>query len=127
MSEKPQITIPDQIEQLSIGPTGIVSVIQDGAQSDIGQITLTRFRNPGGLIAVGRNLFQQTAASGDPQEGNPADTGYGAVRSGVLEKANVDVVYELVNLIVAQRAYELNTRSITTADEMLQTANEIAR
>ncbi len=124
---EPRITVPDNIEQLSIGPTGVVSVLQDGNQSDIGQITLTRFRNPTGLVALGRNLFQETQASGPPEEGTPLDPGYGALRGGALEKGNVDVVVELVNLIAAQRAYELNTRTITTADEMLQTANEIAR
>ena len=123
----PQITIPDQAEQVSIGPTGEVIVQVDGTQSQIGQITLSRFRNPTGLVSIGRNLFQETEASGTPQSGTAGDAGYGLIRGGSLEKANVEAVTELVNLIVAQRAYELNSKSITTSDEMLQTANDIVR
>ena len=124
---EPRITIPENVQQVSVGPTGTVAVLIGGAQATIGQLTLTRFRNPTGLVATGRNLYQESQASGPPEEGNPLDPGFGAVRSGALEKGNVDVVVELVNLIAAQRAYELNTRTITTADRMMQTANEIAR
>ncbi len=124
---QPRITIPEGVQQVSVGPTGTVTVLVGGTQSNIGQLTLTRFRNPTGLVAMGRNLYQESQASGPPEEGNPLDPGFGAVRSGALEKGNVDVVVELVNLIAAQRAYELNTRTITTADRMMQTANEIAR
>jgi flagellar basal-body rod protein FlgG len=124
---EPRITIPNDATQTSINTTGTVSVLVNGAQQDVGTITISRFRNPAGLVAVGRNLFTETAASGSPQEATPGSSGYGSIRSGTLEKANVEIVTELVNLIVAQRAYELNSKSITTSDQMLQTANEIVR
>lgn len=124
---EPQITIPQDTQQVSISPTGVVEVLVNGTQSQVGQVTLSTFRNPTGLIALGRNLFQQTEASGPPTEGTPGDAGFGLIRQGALEKSNVDVVVELVNMILAQRAYELNSRSIQTSDQMLQTANEIAR
>lgn len=123
----PQITIPDDADQVSISPTGVVTVIQGTSQSEVGQITLTRFANPSGLIATGRNLFIETVASGTPQTGNPGDTSFGTIRQGAIERANVEIVSELVNLIVAQRAYEMNSRTITTADEMLQQANDLVR
>ena len=85
------------------------------------------FINPPGLLAIGRNLFQESAASGSPEIGNPAQSGFGNIRGGALEKANVEVVTELVNLIVAQRAYEMNSKSIKTSDEMMRTANDIVR
>lgn len=124
---QPQITIPDNSTQISISTTGIVTVLIDGTQQDIAQITLTRFRNPSGLVGIGRNLFSESEASGDPQTGLPGTTGYGITRGGALEKANVEVVTELVNMIVAQRAYDMNSKTVKTGDEMLQTANDIAR
>ncbi len=92
-----------------------------------GQLNLVRFTNPAGLTAIGRNLFVETVASGTPEELTPGTTGIGTIRSGAIEKANVEVVTELVNLIVAQRAYEANSKSIQTSDQMLRTANEIIR
>jgi flagellar basal-body rod protein FlgG len=124
---QPQITIPDNTTQISVSTTGVVTVLVDGAQGDVGQVVLTRFRNPSGLVALGRNLFQETEASGSPQQGTPATPGYGLIRSGALEKANVEVVNELVNMIVAQRAYEMNSKTVRAGDEMMQTANEIRR
>lgn len=124
---QPQLTVPDGAEQISISPTGIVSVLVDGNQGTIGQITLNRFRNHSGLVGVGRNLFTESEASGAPQTGVPGDPGFGFVRSGAVEKSNVEVVTELVDLIVAQRAYEMNSKTVRAADEMLQTANDIAR
>ncbi|MFW5845733.1 MAG: flagellar basal-body rod protein FlgG [Planctomycetota bacterium] len=124
---QPQITIPDNASQVSISTTGIVTVLVDNAQTDIGQITLSRFRNPSGLLGLGRNLYQETESSGAPQQGVAATPGYGIIRGGALEKGNVEVVNELVNMIVAQRAYEMNSKSVRTGDEMLQTANDIRR
>jgi flagellar basal-body rod protein FlgG len=123
----PNITIPQDATGYSVSPTGEVSVVlpNNTTPQTIGQLTLTRFINPPGLLALGRNLFQESAGSGTPQTGNPAQNGYGTIRGGTLEKANVEVVTELVNLIVAQRAYELNSRSIKASDEMLRTANDI--
>jgi len=124
---EPRITIPNDATQVSISTTGVVTVLANNAQSDVGTITLTRFRNPSGLVGVGRNLYVETVASGSPQQATAGSDGYGTIRGGALEKGNVEIVTELVNLIVAQRAYELNSRSITTSDQMLQTANEIVR
>ena len=125
----PNITVPQGATQYSVSPTGEVTVVLPNTVDPqvIGTVTLTRFINPPGLLAIGRNLFQESAASGSPETGNPAENGFGVVRGGTLEKANVEVVTELVNLIVAQRAYEMNSKSIKTSDEMMRTANDIVR
>ncbi len=115
--------IDAQAGPVSINTSG--EVFQGTTQR--GQVLLTRFPNPGGLVAQGRNLFTETIASGAPEEAIAGTNGLGTIRSGALEKANVEVVTELVNLIVAQRAYEANSKSIKTSDEMLRTANEIIR
>jgi flagellar basal-body rod protein FlgG len=124
---QPQIQVPDGATDVTVGETGEVSAVVDGRQTALGTISLSRFSNPSGLNAVGRNLFQVTDASGDPQEGAPGTAGFGIVRQGMLEKANVEIVTELVELIMAQRAYEMNSRTIKTGDQMLQTANELVR
>ena len=125
----PNITLPQDATQVSVSVTGEVSALLPSSVTPqlLGTITLTRFLNPPGLLALGRNLFQETSASGTPQVGTPGTNGYGSIRGGVLEKANVEVVTELVDLIVAQRAYEMNSKSIKTSDEMLRTANDILR
>ena len=112
----------------ALGPVAISTTgeVTQGAATR-GQINLIRFANPSGLAAIGRNLFVESVASGSPEERLPGSSGVGTIRSGALEKANVEVVTELVNLIVAQRAYESNSKSIKTSDEMLRTANEIVR
>jgi flagellar basal-body rod protein FlgG len=124
---QPPVTIPDTASQISVSTTGIVTVLVDGTQTDIGQINLVRFRSPTGLVGGGRNLFTETEASGPPQVGIPADPGYGMIRSGALEKSNIEVVNQLVGMIVAQRAYDMNSKSVRTADEMMRTANDIIR
>jgi flagellar basal-body rod protein FlgG len=90
---------------------------------EIGQLELARFSNPGGLLAIGGNLYEQTEASGEPVLGTPGMEGLGSIRQGYLEGSNVDVVQEMVNLITAQRAYEINSKMITTSEDMLQVAN----
>ncbi len=126
---QPAITIPDGVSEndISIASDGTVSVTQNNVQTTVGQLTLARFRNNSGLLAIGRNLFEASDASGTVQTGTPNSSGYGGLRGGMLEKANVESVTELVNLIVAQRAYEMNSKSITTADQMLRTANDLIR
>lgn len=124
---EPRITIPENTTQVSISATGNVVVLVDGAQNDVGEVTLTNFRNPAGLVSIGRNLFVESVGSGAPQEGNALTPGFGAIRGSALEKSNVEAVVEMVNLIVAQRAYEMNTKSIKTTDQMMQTANDIVR
>ncbi|TVR44486.1 MAG: flagellar basal-body rod protein FlgG [Planctomycetota bacterium] len=124
---EPRITIPENATQVSISPTGTVVVLVDGDQANVGDITLTNFRNPAGLVAIGRNLFVESVGSGPAQEGNALTPGFGAIRGSAIEKSNVEAVTEMVNLIVAQRAFEMNTKSIRTTDQMMQTANEIVR
>ncbi len=91
------------------------------------QIQLARFTNPGGLDAVGHNLYKETQASGTPELGNPSENGFGEVQQGSLELSNVSVVQEMVNLILAQRAYEVNSKAVQAADEMMQQSNNLQR
>ncbi len=123
------ITIPAEAEQISIGVDGTVSVINAGETeaTEVGQILLVKFLNPAGLSGMGRNLYQQTLASGDPIEGIAGQEGLGQVRQGFLELSNVETVDEMVNLIIAQRAYEVNSKAIQTAEEMTQIANNLKR
>ena len=93
----------------------------------MGQIELVRFVNPAGLSSLGRNLYVETAASGPPMVSTPGLDGFGTLAQGWLEMSNVQVVEEMVNLIIAQRAYETNSRAIQASDEMLQTANSLRR
>ncbi|GBD95542.1 MAG TPA: flagellar basal-body rod protein FlgG [Nitrospirae bacterium] len=126
---EPSITIPSNTLELSITPDGTVSVLQAGSNttSEVGQIEIAQFINPGGLKALGKNLFSPTGSSGDAATGNPGSEGLGAINQGFLEMSNVNVVEEMVNMIISQRAYELNSKAIQTADEMLQLANNIKR
>ena len=126
---EPEITIPTDALSVSISTNGTVSVLQPGQSqpSDIGNIELARFVNPAGLQSIGRNLFVQTGASGDPTTGTPGEDGFGTTAQGYLEMSNVSVVDEMVNMITAQRAYEINSKAIQAADEMLQTANALKR
>ena len=91
------------------------------------QIQLARFINPGGLDAVGHNLYKETSASGTPELGNPSENGFGELQQGSLELSNVSVVQEMVNLILAQRAYEVNSKAVQAADEMMQQSNNLQR
>jgi len=121
------ITFPADTEQISIGLDGTVSVLQNGTTSTIGNIQLAQFANPAGLKAAGRNLFLETTSSGTPQLATPGTNGVGETDQGFLELSNVEIVEELVSMIVAQRAYEANSKAIQTSDEMLQTANNAKR
>ncbi len=123
------ISIPAEAVEISIGVDGTVSVRNAGETdvTDVGQILLAKFLNPAGLAAIGRNLSRQTLASGDPVEGIPGQEGLGTIRQSFLELSNVQTVEEMVNLIVAQRAYEVNSKAIQTAEEMIQVANNLKR
>ena len=99
----------------------------NGQTNQVGQITIARFVNPAGLTAIGHNLFIESEASGAPLEGNPGDDGAGRLQQSVLEMSNVQVVEEMVNMIVAQRAYESDAKAITTSDSMLEIANGLKR
>jgi flagellar basal-body rod protein FlgG len=122
---QPGITIPDNAQSVSIGEDGTVSVVVPGGagSTEVGAIQLADFVNPGGLQAIGRNLLTETASSGAPQVGSPGLTGLGSLIQGALESSNVNTVEELVNMIETQRAYEINSKAISTADQMLQYAN----
>ena len=122
---QPAITVPDDALSLSIGSDGTVSVLQPGNSSpvQIGSIQTADFVNPTGLQPIGQNLFLESASSGAPRTGTPGLNGLGQVVQGALESSNVNVVEELVNMIEAQRAYEMNSKAISTSDQMLQYAN----
>ena len=126
---QPQITIPQNATSVTVGVDGTVSVVQAGqAQPQtVGTIELVRFINPAGLQSQGRNLFLPTQASGDAIPGTPGRDGIGTLLQGFIESSNVNVVEEMVGMIVTQRAYEINSRAIRTADEMMQTANNLVR
>ncbi|MGD8944323.1 MAG: flagellar hook-basal body complex protein, partial [Desulfobacterales bacterium] len=99
----------------------------DATPVEIGNVQLARFVNPAGLRSLGKNLYSPTNASGDEITGTPGENGFGTLAQGFLEMSNVSVVDEMVNMITAQRAYETNSKVITTADEMLQLANNLKR
>ncbi len=127
---EPAIQIPQDAMEVGISRDGIVSVITSSDTAnvqEIGQIELARFPNAAGLQARGGNLFVESPGSGAPILGNPGLDGMGETASGFLELSNVETVDELVNMISAQRAYELNSKTITMADEMLQTINRMKR
>ncbi|MCF8719196.1 flagellar basal-body rod protein FlgG [Nitrospina gracilis] len=126
---QPAVTIPQNALNISVDPSGVVSVTQPNSPtpSVVGNIQIATFQNPAGLQALGDNLFLQTGSSGTPIVGTPALDNRGAIKQGFLELSNVSVVEELVNLITAQRAYEVNSRTVQTADEMLQIASNLKR
>jgi flagellar basal-body rod protein FlgG len=126
---QPTITIPANSTGLTINQQGQVSVTLPGSSSSsiLGQFTLTTFINDAGLQANGDNLFVSTPASGTPQDGTPGINGAGTLLQGSLEQSNVSAVTEISNLIAAQRAYEMNSKVITAADEMLQTTSQLMR
>jgi flagellar basal-body rod protein FlgG len=120
----PQITVPQNATQVAIGPDGVVSALIPGQQApqQLGQIQLVRFTNNAGLAPQGQNNYTQTAASGAPTLSQPGLNGAGTLQGGYLEQSNVSVVEEMVNLITAQRAYEANSKAISTSEAMLATA-----
>jgi flagellar basal-body rod protein FlgG len=127
-SIEPAITVPADALSIDIAKDGGVNVTDaSGTQSVVGTIQLARFPNPSGLSSDGDNLLSETEASGTPITGTAGENGFGFIQSGFLEKSNVQMVAELVNLITAQRAYEINSRAIRVGDDMLKTANSIVR
>lgn len=126
---EPEISIPFDSTAVNISNDGIVSVLVVGTTepSEVGQLELAKFINSAGLKNIGQNMYYPTEASGEPLLGVAGTEGFGQINQGYLEGSNVKVVEEMVNMIVAQRAYELNSKSIRTSEEMLQMANNIKR
>ena len=126
---QPEIVIPQDALDVTVAMDGTVSVTQPGQAlpQEVGQITLVNFINPAGLNHIGSNLVLQTQASGDPIEGPPGADGIGTVKQGFLEMSNVDIADEMVNMIVGQRAYEANSKTIRTIDDMLSVVTNLKR
>jgi len=121
----PSLTIPQNTTSVTINPQGEVLATLSGATTptNVGRITLVNFINEAGLRPEGNNLNSETDSSGTPISSNPGEQGYGTLQQGFIEASNVDAVYEITQLITAQRAYELNSKIISTADEMMQATN----
>lgn len=119
-------SVPTGTTNINIAENGEVTY-QGANGSQTFRITLTRFANPSGLGSLGGNLYEETPASGTPESGSPGEEGFGSVLQGYTETSNVNIVEEMVNLIIAQRAYEINSKSIQTSDEMLQNINQMKR
>jgi flagellar basal-body rod protein FlgG len=125
---QPALSIPTDAVTISIDKSGTVTAFEPSGQGNaIGNIELYSFSNPAGLYSMGHNLFKPTGASGEAVSGSPGSDGMGTIAQGFLEMSNVDVVEEMVSMIMAQRAYEITSKAIQTADNMLQIANNIKR
>jgi flagellar basal-body rod protein FlgG len=126
---EPAVTIPANATSVTVGTDGKVTVTQAGSSvpSEVGRLNLARFSNPAGLKAIGRNLFTATDSSGEAITSNPGVDGMGTVSQGFIEMSNVNVVEEMVNMIVSQRAYEINSKTVQASDEMLQVINNLTR
>ncbi len=126
---EPQITVAPGTTSLNISPTGVVTGILPGAAdaTELGRIQIANFANPAGLTRMGQNLFQAGGASGDPVVGDPGQNGTGQIQQYVVEGSNVQLVEEMVRMITAQRAYEINSKAIQTADDMLSQLNQLKR
>jgi flagellar basal-body rod protein FlgG len=119
---EPAIILPEGTNKITISADGVVSAYLQGEvePQQLGDILLVDFVNPSGLQAIGGNLFFETVASGNPLQGAPGENGMGRLQQGMLESSNVDIVEEIVNMITTQRAYEMNSKVVSTADQMLQ-------
>lgn len=124
---QPEITIPEDAREVTIGDTGVVSAIlgSDTTSTELGNIDLVDFINESGLIAIGRNLYRETEASGAAIVGTPGTEGIGTLLQGYVENSNVNLVEEMTQMITTQRAYEINSNVITTSDEMMQTVTNM--
>ncbi|ABQ28249.1 flagellar basal-body rod protein FlgG [Geotalea uraniireducens] len=125
----PEVIIPNNATKITVGNDGTVSVMQSGQNTptSVGTIQLATFSNPAGLSSLGHNLYQPTDSSGAATTGTSGQNGIGTLSQGFLEMSNVSVMEEMVNMIVGQRAYEINSKAVQAADEMLQTANNLRR
>lgn len=125
----PEVVIPENSTSVTIGPAGNVETLLDGESvpTEAGTIELVRFSNPAGLKSLGRNLYAETPTTGNPVTGTPGEEGFGTLSQGFLEGSNVNIMEEMVNMIAGQRAYEVNSKAIQTADEMLQMTSQLIR
>jgi flagellar basal-body rod protein FlgG len=125
----PEMVVPSNATKINVGNDGTVSVVQSGQNTatTIGTIQLATFQNPAGLSSQGRNLYRTTDSSGDATTGTAGQNGIGTISQGFLEMSNVNVMEEMVNMIVGQRAYEINSKAVQAADDMLQQANNLKR
>ncbi len=126
---EPAITIPTDAISVTVGNDGTVTVLRPGetVATEVGTIQLTKFINPSGLKSLGKNLFLNTQSSGDPIQGTPGLEGMGTISQGYQEMSNVDLVEELVTMIISQRSYETNSKTIRAADQMLRDAIQLGR
>jgi flagellar basal-body rod protein FlgG len=124
---EPAVTIPTNADSVTIGKDGTVTASVAGVAQQVGTIQLANFANPAGLDPIGSNMFRLTTASGDATTGAPGEDGIGNVRQGFLENSNVSVVEEMVSMIIAQRAYEVNSKAVKVADDMLSQINNLMR
>ena len=126
---EPGITFSSDTVTITIGQDGLIEATSIGSSTPvkIGQLELAKFINPSGLRAIGNNLYVETSASGTPILGSAAEEGFGTLRQGFLESSNVDVVEEMVSMITAQRAYEINSKTVKTVEDMLSIANNLQR
>lgn len=124
---QPALTIPSTAQSITVGIDGVVSVTLPGSvtPTQVGTIQLANFINPAGLQAIGDNLYTATGASGNPTTGAPGANGIGTLQQGYVESSNVNVVEEMVNMIQVQRAYDMNSKAITTDDQMLQQLSQL--
>lgn len=124
----PTLNVPTGTVSVTVDKSGTVSATDaKGAVTQIGQLTVARFANPAGLTSMGRNLYDKTDASGDPVVGNPGVDGRGTISQFFVENSNVNVIDEMIKMITGQRAYEIDSKAITTADNMLSTINNLKR
>ncbi len=124
----PEITVSDSSVTMRVSRDGVVEVFEaDGTSYVLSEIQLVKFLNPGGLKALGDNLYAETDSSGEPQLGTPGSNGFGEIHQGYLESSNVDIVEEMISMIQAQRAYEINSKTVKAVEEMMTTANNLKR
>lgn len=125
----PGVLVPMDATSISVSANGTVSITSDGSADplEIGRIEMARFLNPSGMLSIGENQYLETTASGEPMYGYAHEGGFGRVLQGVLEASNVEIVQEMTDMIAAQRAYEINARAITAADQMMQMTNDLIR
>ena len=124
---RPEITVPANATGITIGENGMVSATIAGSTNatELGQLTLANFINPAGLRSMGENLYAETEASGTANLANPGSNGVGALNQNYVETSNVNVVEEMVNMIQTQRAYEINSKSVQTSDQMLEKLSQL--